>query len=85
LRTVFDQAKALTSLGGKPLGVVSAEVGQQAGWAPAQTKLAKLSANSFHRTAQSATHEGLLKEERFAALTSRAIADVVDVARTHQK
>jgi pimeloyl-ACP methyl ester carboxylesterase len=84
LRTVFDQAKALTSLGGRPLVVVSADVGQQAGWAAAQAKLAQLSANSFHRTARGATHEGLLEEQRFAAITSRAIADVVDAARTDQ-
>jgi pimeloyl-ACP methyl ester carboxylesterase len=85
LRTVFDQAKALTSLGGKPLGVVSAGVGQQAGWAAAQAKLARLSANSFHQTARGATHQGLLEEARFAAITSRAIADVVDAARSRQE
>jgi hypothetical protein len=84
LRTVFDQAKALTSLDGKPLGVISADVGQQAGWAAAQAKLAQLSANSFHRTARGATHEALLEEQQFAAVTSRAIADVVDAVRTRQ-
>jgi pimeloyl-ACP methyl ester carboxylesterase len=81
LRTVFDQAKALTSLGQKPLGVVSADVGQQAGWAAAQAKLARLSSNSFHRTAEGATHEALLEDERFAATTSRAILDVVRATR----
>jgi pimeloyl-ACP methyl ester carboxylesterase len=81
LRTVFDQAKALTSFGGKPLGVVSADVGQQAGWAAAQAKLAQLSSNSFHRTAHGATHEALLEDERFAAITSRAIHDVVRATR----
>jgi pimeloyl-ACP methyl ester carboxylesterase len=85
LRTVFDQAKALTSLDGKPLGVVSADVGQQAGWAAAQAKLARLSENSVHRTVQGATHAGLLEEPRFAAITSRAITDVVDAASTRQK
>jgi pimeloyl-ACP methyl ester carboxylesterase len=85
LRTVFDQAKVLTSLGGKPLGVVSADAGQQAGWAAAQAKLAQLSSHSFHRTAHGATHEALLEEERFAAITSRAIADIVEGARTQQK
>jgi pimeloyl-ACP methyl ester carboxylesterase len=85
LRTVFDQAKELTSLRGRPLGVVSADVGQQAGWAAAQAALAQLSANSFQRTARGATHEALLEEERFAAITSRAIADVVDAARTRQE
>jgi pimeloyl-ACP methyl ester carboxylesterase/drug/metabolite transporter superfamily protein YnfA len=81
LRAVFDQAKALTSLGEKPLGVVSADVGQQAGWAAAQAKLAQLSSNGFHRTARGATHEALLEDERFAAITSRAIIDVVRATR----
>jgi len=85
LRTVFDQAKALTSLDGKPLGVLTADVGQQAGWAAAQAKLAQLSTNSFHRTAHGATHSALQEDERFAAITSRAIGDVVDAARTSQQ
>lgn len=84
LRTVFDQAKALTSLGGKPLGVVSADIGQQAGWSEAQAKLAQLSSNSVHRTAHGATHEALLEDERFAAITSRAIIDVVRATREGQ-
>ena len=83
LRTVFDQAKALTSLGGKPLGVVSADVGQQAGWSEAQAKLAQLSSNSVHRTTR-ATHEALLEDERFAAITSRTIIDVVRATREGQ-
>jgi hypothetical protein len=65
-----------------PLGVVSGDVGEQAGWAAAQAKLAQLSSNSFHRTARGATHEVLLEERQFAAITSRAIADVIDGART---
>jgi pimeloyl-ACP methyl ester carboxylesterase len=81
LPTVFDQAKALTNLGGKPLGVLSADVGQQAGWAAAQAELAQLSSNSFHRTAHGATHEGLLEDERLAAITSRAIAQVLQGSR----
>ena len=81
LRTVFDQAKTLTSLGGKPLGVLSADVDQQAGWAAAQAKLTQLSSDSVHTTAHGATHEGLLEDERFAAMTSRAIAQVVQGSR----
>jgi pimeloyl-ACP methyl ester carboxylesterase len=81
LRTVFDQAKTLTSLGGKPLGVVSADVDQQDGWAAAQAKLAQLSSASVHTTAHGATHSSLLEDERFAAIASRAIAHVVQVAR----
>jgi pimeloyl-ACP methyl ester carboxylesterase len=82
LRTVFDQAKALTSLGRKPLGVVSADVGQQAGWVAAQAKLAKLSTNSVHRTAHGSTHAALLEDQRFAAVTSRTITDVVRAVRS---
>jgi pimeloyl-ACP methyl ester carboxylesterase len=82
LPTVFDQAKALTSLGQKPLGVVSADVGQQAGWVAAQAKLAKLSKNSVHRTAHGSTHSALLEDQRFASITSRTIADVVRAVRS---
>jgi pimeloyl-ACP methyl ester carboxylesterase len=85
LPTVFDQAKALTSLGGKPLRVLSADVGQQAGWAAAQAELAKLSTNGVHETAHGSTHAALLEDRRFAAITSGAIADVVDAARVDQK
>jgi pimeloyl-ACP methyl ester carboxylesterase len=85
LRTVFDQAKALASLGAKPLGVLSADVGTQAGWAAAQAKLAQLSSNSTHRTVPGATHEALLEEERFAAATSRTIAQVVQAARSRRE
>jgi pimeloyl-ACP methyl ester carboxylesterase len=81
LPTVFDQAKTVTSLGGKPLGVLSADVDQQDGWAAAQAKLAQLSSDSVHTTAHGATHASLLEDERFASATSRAIAHVVQVAR----
>jgi pimeloyl-ACP methyl ester carboxylesterase len=81
LPTVFDQAKALKSLDGKPLAVLTAGRGQQAGWAAAQDKLAHLSRNSVHRTVQDATHSALLEEQRFAAMSSRAIAEVVQAAR----
>jgi pimeloyl-ACP methyl ester carboxylesterase len=81
LPTVFDQAKTVTSLGGKPLGVLSADVDQQDGWAAAQAKLAQLSSDSVHTTAHGATHASLLEDERFAAITSRAIAHIVQVAR----
>jgi pimeloyl-ACP methyl ester carboxylesterase len=82
LRTVFDQTKALTSLDGKPLFVLTAGVGQQKGWSAAQDKLATLSTNSRHQTAQAATHTGLLAEEDFASVTSGAIGEVVQAARS---
>jgi hypothetical protein len=82
LPTVFDHAKALTSLAAKPLAVTSADVGQQAGWAAAQAKLAKLSTNSVHRTAHGATHAALLEDSAFAAITSRTIIQVVRTAKS---
>lgn len=81
LPTVFNQAKALRSLNGKPLAVVSAGVGEMTGWAVAQDKLARLSTNSIHRTVAGATHAALLEDETFARVTSRAITQVVELAR----
>lgn len=84
LPTVFRQAKALTSLGGKPLFVLTADLGQQAGWPAAQDKLAGLSTNSVHTTAKGSTHSALLEEQRFASVTSGAIANVVRRVRSGQ-
>ena len=56
LPTAFRQAQALTSLNGKPLIVVTAGLGQQAGWPAAQAQLARLSSNSLHRMVAAADH-----------------------------
>ena len=85
LKTVFDQAKALTTLGGKPLFVLTADLETQSGWSALQDKLAALSANSVHQTAHGATHSALLEDQRFASITSRAIADVVQTARSDHR
>ena len=82
LRTVFSQTKALTSLDGMPLFVLSADVGQQSGWEAAQNRLATLSTNSVHQTAHGATHQALLEEQRYAALSAGAIDAVVRAVRT---
>jgi pimeloyl-ACP methyl ester carboxylesterase len=83
LPTVFRQDKALTSLGVKPLFVLSADVGQMSGWSQAQEKLAALSTNSVHETTHGATHAALLEDRNYAAITSRAIDAVVHSVRTH--
>ena len=85
LPTVFNQAKALRSLNGKPLAVLSASVGEMRGWAAAQDKLARLSTNSTHRTVAGATHAALLEDESFAATTSRAITQVVRRVRSDRR
>jgi pimeloyl-ACP methyl ester carboxylesterase len=83
LPTAFTQAKALTSFGAKPLIVLTAGQGQDAGWSDAQDKLALLSTNSVHRTIDGATHAELLVDKRYAQQSSTAIVQVVAAARTH--
>ena len=82
LPTIFNEAKALHTLNGKPLAVVSASIGEMRGWTAAQNKLAQLSTNSTHRTLAGATHEGLLEDEAFAGFASAAITHVVKTARS---
>ena len=81
LPTVFEQAKAVTTLDGKPLAVLTADVGEMGGWSTFQNKLARLSTNSEHRTAHGATHAALLEDPTFAAITSRTIGEVVRAVR----
>jgi pimeloyl-ACP methyl ester carboxylesterase len=85
LPTVFNQAKALRSLHGKPLAVLSATVGQMRGWAAAQDKLSQLSPNSTHRSVLGASHAALLEDKTFARATSRAIAEVVHRVRSNRR
>ena len=82
LPTSFRQAKALTTLGGKPLIVITAAKGQERGWSAAQDKLATLSSNTVHRIVQDADHAALLADQKFAADSSRAIDDAVAAVRT---
>jgi pimeloyl-ACP methyl ester carboxylesterase len=82
LPTVFRQAKALTSLGGKPLFVLTADLGQQAGWTASQNKLAGLSTNSVHQTTHGGTHAALLEDRKYADVSSRAIDAVVRSVRS---
>jgi pimeloyl-ACP methyl ester carboxylesterase len=84
LPTVFRQDKALTSLGGKPLFVLTADRGQQSGWPASQNKLAALSTNSVHQTTHGATHAALLEDRNYAAVSSRAIGTVVRSVRTRR-
>jgi pimeloyl-ACP methyl ester carboxylesterase len=81
LPTVFNEAKTLRSLHGKPLAVLTASVGQMRGWAAAQNKLARLSTNNTQRTVAGATHEALLGDKSFAGATGRAITEVVGRVR----
>lgn len=81
LPQMFDEAKAVTTIGAKPLAVVTAPRGAQRGWLDAQRRLAALSTNSVQRTVAGATHAELLEDKRYAAITSRAITQVVQDVR----
>ncbi len=79
---VFAQAQALTTLGTRPLAVLTtSESLTGAGWAAAQNQLAELSTNRVHRTVRS-THAGLIEDEAPAAASIRAINEVVAAVRT---
>lgn len=82
-REVLDQAKALTTLDGKPLVVVTATESQHKikGWTDAQDRLAELSSNSQHRIVE-ATHEGVVDDEHSFGPSVEAIGDVVQAVRT---
>ena len=73
----LDRAANLTSLGNKPLIVLSAGSGSLPGWAAQQDDLASLSTGSVHRTIPGATHASLINDHVDAAQSSRAIRDVV--------
>jgi pimeloyl-ACP methyl ester carboxylesterase len=79
---VFAQAQALTTLGGRPLAVLTAsENVTNPGWTGAQDALAALSTDHVHRTVRS-THAGLLEDRGPAAESVRAVTEVVSSIRT---
>jgi pimeloyl-ACP methyl ester carboxylesterase len=82
-RRSFEQAQALTTLGAKPLVVVSASdtLTGTAGWEAAQQQLATLSSNSDRRTVTS-SHGGVLDDPTAANASIAAIADVVGAVRS---
>lgn len=79
--TVMQQAQGLTSLGDKPLMVLTAVREAQEGWLPAQDKLATLSTNSSHRRLPNVTHASLIENQNDASVASQAIREVVVAVR----
>ena len=77
----LNRAAQLTSLGNRPLGVVTAGTGSQPGWAAHQDDLATLSSDSFHRTVAGSTHQSLIDDPKDATASSRAIHDIVVAVR----
>jgi hypothetical protein len=75
------QARAVHTLGARPLFVVTAARDAQRGWLAAQDDLAALSTNSAHLVLPDVTHMALIEEKKGAEASSRAIGDVVDSVR----
>ena len=75
-------AAALTTIGDRPLIVVTAGKGAQAGWLPLQDKMTGLSTNSAHRVLPETDHPGLIHDRAGAAQASQAILDVVASVRS---
>jgi pimeloyl-ACP methyl ester carboxylesterase len=80
LPRVLDQAGAVTSIGDRPLIVISAAPGDQPGWMEAQARLAGLSTNGVQRVLQ-ATHESVINGADASAST-KAILDVLAAVRS---
>jgi pimeloyl-ACP methyl ester carboxylesterase len=79
------RAAQLTSLGDRPLAVVTAGSGSQSGWLEQQNKLAALSSKSIHRVVAGSTHASLIDDKRDAARSSQAIREVVRAARSGRR
>jgi len=79
---VFEQAQALTTLGSRPLAVVTASenLGNE-GWPAAQDRMAALSTNSLHTVAKS-SHAGVVDDPHGSAESVRAITAVVHAVST---
>jgi pimeloyl-ACP methyl ester carboxylesterase len=78
------EATNLTSLGDKPLVVLTATVGNAPSWFALQDRMAELSSNSVHRTVAGVDHQGMVASEVGAAATARGILDVVTAVRDGQ-
>ena len=82
LPMTLTEAAALTTLGDRPLIVVTAVKGAQTGWLPLQDRMAGLSTNSAHWVLADTDHPGLIHDGVGAAQASQAILDVVASVRS---
>ena len=76
------EAGTLSTLGAKPLIVLTATVENSKGWMGHQDKMANLSTNSLHRVEPGATHDDLVSDPSHTVAVVRAIHDVVASLRT---
>lgn len=78
------QAAMLTSLGAKPLVVLTAIIGNPPSWPATQDRMLALSTHSVHRIVPNSDHEGMVRGPEGSAATVRGILDVVTSVRTGQ-
>ena len=82
MAAILKQASTLTSLGDRPLAVVTAMLDAQPGWLPLQDDMLSLSSNSSHRVLANTEHLALIEDHGPAAIASQAIREVVASVRT---
>ena len=84
LPEVFEAAQQLTTLGDRPLAVLtSTETAHDTdGWTDAQNQLAALSTVAVHHDVN-ASHQGMVEDPAGATASIRAITSVVQAIRTH--
>ena len=75
------ESQALTSIGDKPLIVVTAVKDAMTGWLPLQKEMTGLSTNSVQRILADATHASLTEDEDEAQASIQAVLDVVGAVR----
>lgn len=81
LPNTLNEAAELTTLGDRPLVVVTAVKGALRGWLPLQDRIAGLSTNSVHRTLRDTDHPGIIHDQFGGQQSSQAILDVVAAVR----
>ena len=83
LPVLFRQARALTTLGDRPLVVLTSteNARDSEGWTEAQEQMAELSSNAVRRDAAT-SHAGIVEDPAGAAASVQAIASVVRAVRT---
>jgi len=82
LPKTLKEAAALTTIGDRPLIVVTAVQGALVGWLPLQERMAGLSTNSAHRVLLDTDHARLIDDRVGAAQATRAILDVTASVRS---
>jgi pimeloyl-ACP methyl ester carboxylesterase len=82
LPKALTESQSLTSIGDKPLIVVTAVKDAMTGWLPLQKEMTGLSSNSVQRMLPDATHASLTEDRDEAQASIQAVLDVVDAVRS---